>query len=424
MKKYKPVWLLLGLCIFFSLIACHDEQSALQGRWEMLVEGKTIDDSYYYVIELNTSERTFEPESDLGGRKSYGVMDFSTIRHIYRYDIDSVASLGDGVYVVKSVEANMQLMGMDPVSIDTLRYDPETRSLQYNDWTFNFVPDLKPFTGEWKYSEDGIYENATLSLYKKIKAPDGYPYNGVECYGWIEYDADPGTSYRIITEVEKVHYNEAVVKCVFADYPEDGVQQKHLYYNPSNGVLECDGSYLFPVDNSQTKQSPENVEKNKSFGSTWTDILLVIWIIILLIGIYYLFKILLGYVISILICAVVGAAVGGLILWLIIGGFDLDLPRWLIITIMSVTTVPPALWGAWMAVKSTGDFVRMPFASKMINEFEKESKRKPKYVVDEYGNKKKVTSVESGILGEKYIETEDGKHYKNEWGSRDAEEQA
>jgi hypothetical protein len=36
-------------------------------------------------------------------------------------------------------------------------------------------------------------------------------------------------------------------------------------------------------------------------------------------------------------------------------------------------------------------------------------------------NKKKVTSVESGILGEKYIETEDGKHYKNEWGSREAQ---
>lgn len=313
MKRYKLLRYVYIICIFFSMIACSDKDEPLIGRWEMPVE--MDGENFSYVIELNSTERTYEPFNDLNGRKSYGFMNFSNLRRIYQYDIDSIASLGNGLFVVKTVDSNNQVF--DPslaISIDTLRLNADNRQLVYqSDWVFN---------------------------------------------------------------------------------------------------------YINPETVSTPKDSPE---KNEPFGSTWKDKLLIIWGIIFLVIIYYLVKILLGYVLSTLLAGAIGAAAGGLILWLLMSGFDLDLPRWLIITIMSVTTVPMALFGLWSAILSTKDLAKAPLVSRLAHEIMKENK-KGGYIVDEYGNKSKIRKTERGILGEKYIETEDGKHYEGGWGSDEVRE--
>lgn len=315
MKRFKIAQYLCVISFLFLIISCNEGKNDLIGHWEMPVEEEGVDFKYSYVIEINSTERTYEPESDLNGRKSFGFMDFSNTRRIYRYDIDSIADLGNGMYVVKTVEPNLQLMNpLLAISIDTLRYDSESKQLVYNnDWFFQYK------------------ESDVVSV--------------------------PGSS-----------------------------------------------------------------KNTESFGSSWKDKLLIVCGIIFLVVIYYLIKILMGYLLMALSIGAIGAVVGGLILWLLIGGFDLDLPRWLIITIMSITTVPMFLAGLWLAVKSTKELAKAPLASKFAEDIMKEGGNKNGYIIDQYGNKSKISNVERGILGEKYFDTEDGKHYRGDWGSNDVKE--
>jgi hypothetical protein len=238
------------LCAAVTLTACGgSEPTLLEGRWEMPVTEPETGITYPHIIELNMNAPTFVSESGPEGKKTYGFMDFSTTRRIYHYDIDSIAPLGNNLYAVYSIDYNMEIMGMDGSCTDTLRYLPDTKQLVYmNKWTFDFVPDLKPFKGEWEESFSDGSTTVHLSLYQKIKAPDEYPYNGVECYGWIEYSSSVDDSYRIITQVEQVHYNGATIYTVFPDYPEDKPQRFDLSYNPENGTLEYNNSTLSPVN--------------------------------------------------------------------------------------------------------------------------------------------------------------------------------
>ena len=315
MKRFKIAQYLCAISFLFLIISCDEGKNDLIGHWEMPVEEEGADFKYSYIIELNSTERTYEPESDLNGRKSFGFMDFSNTRRIYRYDIDSITYLGNGMYVVKTVEPNLQLM--DPLlatSIDTLRYDSESKQLVYNnDWLF-------------KYKESDVVSVT---------------------------DSSKGT---------------------------------------------------------------------EPFGSSLKDKLLIVCGIVFLVVIYYLIKILMGYLLMALSIGAIGAVVGGLILWLLIGGLDLDLPCWLIITIMSVTTVPMFIAGLWLAVKNTKELAKAPLASKLAGNIMKEGGNKDGYIIDQYGNKSKISNVERGILGEKYIDAEDGKHYRGDWGSNEVKE--
>lgn len=405
------------LVIMFS--TCSRSDDTLEGRWEMFVgKDNTLagqingTDGLIYVIELNSKDRNYIADGLLGDRKSYGYMDFSNASRIYHYDIDSVACLGGGSYLVKAIDSNRSLE-----SLDTLYYNSETQQLTYKDWAFNYVPDLKPFIGEWVNSFKGEELSINLSLYEKIKAPKESPYNGVECYGWITYTGEVDNSYRLITKVEQVHYNSAIVLTIFPDYPDDEPQRHYLAYYPGNGNLSYDESVLQPTGGAKLHSSAEDESQNKPFGSSWGDKFLILWSIILLVALYYVFKIFLGYALWALGSGAVGAAVGGLILWLLMGGFGLDLPRWLIITIMSVTVGPMALIGLWEAIKNTGEIAKSPFASKIAKGMMRSGKTEDGYIVDEYGNKKKITSVERGILGEKYIKTEDGENFMNNGGN-------
>ncbi len=228
--------------ISVGLMSCtkKDDTPLLKGRWEMFVgQDPTIAgmeegiDNLVYSMELNFEERAFDSDNDLpSGGKSYGWMDFSNMSKLYHYDIDSVFALGDYRYRIVSVDNWFNLC------VDTLVYNPETKQIIYEkDWVFEYVPDIKPFVGEWETSFDFGSEYVHLNLYEKIKSPDEYPFNGRECYGWIIYDTDVDISYRLITSVEEIHYDYANIKCVFPDYPEDGEHEFDLLYNRKDSSL-------------------------------------------------------------------------------------------------------------------------------------------------------------------------------------------
>ena len=173
---------------------------------------------------------------------------------------------------------------------------------------------------------------------------------------------------------------------------------------------------------SQTVSDEQSLSTDTS-GSSW--FWLIFRLLLAVIGlalVYYLVKILMGYFFMMLGAAAIGAAIGGLILWVLMGGFDLDLPRWLIIIIMSVTTVPIALVGLWEALKSTGELARMPFATRIAEGLAKAGKSKYGNIVDEYGNKTQVTDVKRGMFGERYIETEDGRNFIGNSGANEVHE--
>lgn len=98
------------------------------------------------------------------------------------------------------------------------------------------------------------------------------------------------------------------------------------------------------------------------------------------------------------------------------GRFDLELPRWLIITILSVTTLPAALVGLWEALKRTGELASIPFGRAVLESIKRRFEKRYTHVIDEHGNKIRVVNEETDILGEKHIETEDGKHYRGYGG--------
>lgn len=240
----KQVFLIF--CLLCGLTACdQSDKQLLIGRWEMPVTDE-LGLTYPHIIELNMAEPTFTSEYDSEGKKYYGYMDFSNINRIYHYDIDSVAALGNNLYVVRTIDEND--MWSDGISIDTLRYLPETRQLTYLNWTFDYVSDIKPFVGEWEDVFPEGYTTVHLSLYQKIKAPDEYPFNGAECYGWIIYSTDVGCANRIITEVEHIDYTRATIRTIFPDFPEDEPQTGYLYFFPSDGKLLYNESLLNPVE--------------------------------------------------------------------------------------------------------------------------------------------------------------------------------
>ena len=258
----------LFLLLVSALSACSPSGNLPEGRWEMYVgEDQTLagqingTDGLRYVIELNPSERTFEPESEaLAGRKSYGWMDFSNTSRIYRYDIDSVYDLGNHRYRVVSMDVNWETP-----SEDTLTYDPKANTLTYGrDWVFQHVEDIRPFTGVWGGAwDDGSSEEFHLSLYKKMKAPDDYPFDGAECFGYIVSDNEVDSSYRLITSVVSVHYDQAVVETVFQDYPEDGAQRLSLYYNRQNGSLGTSwGNEYPPLQGTAAPTTQEEIPNN------------------------------------------------------------------------------------------------------------------------------------------------------------------
>lgn len=249
----KQILFFLCLLTGFVITACaENDVELLKGRWEKHVDLEG--ENYCYVIELNMKEPTFTSDYDEDGLKYYGYMDFSNIHHIYHYDIDSVYSIGDYLYAIRAIDYNHELMFGNGTSIDTIRYQPETKQLLYNGrWIFDYVPEIKPFVGQWEVEDSFSYVGMHLNLYNKIKAPDEYPFNGVDCYGWIEELTEIDDAYRVITDIKDIHYDRATFYTVFPDWPEDEPQCVNIWFNRSDGTIDYKGCILQPVGKHTTE---------------------------------------------------------------------------------------------------------------------------------------------------------------------------
>lgn len=93
------------------------------------------------------------------------------------------------------------------------------------------------------------------------------------------------------------------------------------------------------------------------------------------------------------------------------GGFGLDLPRWAIITILAVPSVPMAVWGVLISIRSTGEFVSTPFATKIAKEMIKREREKI-YIEYENGEREEVKEVRDLLGGKRYV-TNDGREYED-----------
>ena len=227
--------------------------------------------------------------------------------------------------------------------------------------------------------------------------------SGGKSYGWMDF-----------SNMEKIYHYDIDSVFALGNYHYriisvdnwSNICEDTLIYNPETKEITYGTDWIFkniPDYNNESTDSNNNSSKSPSL------IFLILSAIISLIVIYYLFKIFMGYIAFVLVYLIIGGSVGGLILWLLIGGFNLELPRWAIITILAVPSVPMGLFGLWLAIKSTGHFITSPFLSKIVKNYESKVNKKT-YIVDEHGNKKEV-NVSKGILGEKYYDTKDGEHY-------------
>lgn len=302
-KKYLD--LLLVILFGLSLSGCNKNNiTDIKGRWEMFVgedpspAGKNMGiTDLTYVLELNLEDRTFEPEADFDGRKSYGYMDFSNASRIYHFDIDSVFPLSDNCYRIVSFDSNRMIS-----KTDTIRYDAKTEDIILgNNWVFKHI-------------------SKTVEQQQK-KNDNGFPY------------------LRI-------------------------------------------------------------------------SIFLLISIVFLVLA-YYLFKILMGYIAFALIFMLPGAAIAGIILWILIGGFDIDLHKWSIITILLVFTLPLGAYGILNAIKSTGEFIKMPFMSDIAKRAEEYERKRKVKIIDENGNETDA-KISTGLMGEKSYNTSDGRTYEDD----------
>lgn len=245
---------LFFLCLFTGFVItawAENDVQLLKGRWEMYVDLEG--ENYCYVIELNMKERSITSKSDEDGRKFYGYMDFSNVHHVYYYDIDSVYFVGDNLYAIRTINYDQEILYGNGISIDTIRYQPKTKQLFYifynGSWAFDYVPEIKPFVGQWEYEDSSSYEEMHLNLYNKIKAPDEYPFNGVDCYGWIKELTNVGDAYYVITDIKDIHYDNATFYMVHPDWPEDEPQCIDIWFNCSDGTIiyGSDAYILQPV---------------------------------------------------------------------------------------------------------------------------------------------------------------------------------
>lgn len=129
-----------------------------------------------------------------------------------------------------------------------------------------------------------------------------------------------------------------------------------------------------------------------------------------IVGAYYLFKILLGYIGSAiiygLIFGVIGAIVGKL--------FSVDL-MW---NFMLYGAIGGAVIGLIAAILRTTDFAKGHLASEMYSALIEGDPIGTEYTMrDQYGNTVKVKKTGRGMLGESFLEDSNGNHYQGNAGS-------
>lgn len=132
--------------------------------------------------------------------------------------------------------------------------------------------------------------------------------------------------------------------------------------------------------------------------------------IIILVGLYYLFKILIAYIGHALLWAVIF----GLVVCIVSSYVAKD--YWLESTIVGAGI--GAVFGLVKAIMRTKDIVKADFAKGIVKKMTKTDPNGTTYTVsDQYGNKKTVKKTGSGVLGESYYEDSKGNSYERSYGS-------
>lgn len=249
---------------------------------------------------------------------------------------------------------------------------------------------------------DDVTYSMELNFESRTFEPDNELPSGQKSYGWMDFSNATRIYHYDIDSVTVLGDNRYRIVSVDS-WMNTSVDT--LVYNPKTKEIVYGKDWIFKSVSTESAVSAEN-----DGPSIFLMVLYFALALIVVIGAYYLFKIMLGYVLTALGFMLIGAAVGGIVLWILIGGFDLDLPQWAIITILAVPSVPMGIWGFWTAFGSTSEFISSPFASKIAKGMIEWEKKQP-YVVDENGVKQYVEEF-TDMSGRKTYTTGDGRVYE------------
>lgn len=136
--------------------------------------------------------------------------------------------------------------------------------------------------------------------------------------------------------------------------------------------------------------------------------------IAVIVGAYYLFKILLGYIGSAIIYGLIFGVIGA-----IIGKcFSVDM-MW---NFMIYGAIGGALLGLILAIMKTSDFAKGHLATEMYKGLVEGDPIGTEYTVrDQYGNTVRVKKTGRGMLGESFLEDSNGNQFKGYNGSNEIE---
>lgn len=136
--------------------------------------------------------------------------------------------------------------------------------------------------------------------------------------------------------------------------------------------------------------------------------------IAVIIGLYYLFKILIGYIVSAILYGFIFGALGA-----ILGKFISVDMMW---KFMLYGAIGGAVIGLVIAILRTKDFAKARLASNMYHDLIEGDPIGTEYTVrDQNGQTVKVKKTGRGMLGESFLEDSDGNHYKGQAGSGEVE---
>lgn len=228
--------------------------------------------------------------------------------------------------------------------------------------------------GQMDGIEDLVY-SMELNFEERTFEPDNELPSGQKSYGWMDFSNASRMYHYDIDSVTVLGDNKYRIVSV-DNWMTTNVDT--LTYNPKTKEIAYGNDCIFKSVSTVSPSSESNGP------STFLMVLYILLALILSIGAYYLFKVMIGYVFMTLGVMLIGTAVGGLVLWILMGGFDLDLPRWAIITILAVPSVPMAIWGILISIRSTGELASSPFVTKIVKGM-KDVEKDRIYVKDETG---------------------------------------
>ena len=286
----------------------------------------------------------------------------------------------------------------------------------------------KPFKGVWQIVSEPEFDaetGRTFGMYEMHLNIDFYEKtvdNGIEkTYGGFYVANDRGDGNCDIVSF-KIDGNKAYIE--YED-PSTIIFSATLIYSPSDKTMTfIDGDVVDMQEASQSmiaqfhylqqesvlqpskgdnNQNQNTIEEKKEPMGTFETILLLILSVGILIGVYYVLKIILGYVLCALLFGFIFGVIG------LIAGYFISQPD--MFSVAVVAAIIGAVIGLVIGIFGTKEWISSPLASKVAEEMGKRERNKI-YVRDQYGNKKEVKQTGKGILGETYYRDEDGNTYQ------------